>query len=211
MRRISDIATDRGPGRTSRVTATLRSPELAQALNRSGEGLVYILWSIVSVAILWTAWNGHLGRDPHLIVIVPVISAMAFWTVWNGNRLWQERNRTTIDTLTITLDDRGVTITGPDATFSRQRGAHDIRFSAGPHRRGKFEQREEKRVGHTLGYAYRDAWEVWCEAGVDVDLIVAVAGEEDARAIVRHLSEENLLVTRDAGHEAYDRRRTAPA
>jgi len=78
-------------------------------------------------------------------------------------------------------------------------------------RRGKLEQREEKRVGHALGYAYRDAWEVWCEAGVDVDLIVAVAGEEDARAIVRHLSEENLFVTRDAGHETYDRRRTAPA
>ena len=57
MRRISDIATDRGPGRTSRLTATLRSPELAQALNRSGEGLVYIVWSAVSVAILWTAWR----------------------------------------------------------------------------------------------------------------------------------------------------------
>jgi len=160
---------------------------------------------------MWTAWNGLLGRDPHLIVIVPVVSAMAFWAAWNGNRLWQDRSRTTLDVLTITLDDRRVTIAGPDATFTRLRGAHDIRFSAGPHRRGKLEQREEKRVHHPVGYAYRDAWEVWCEAGVDVDVIVAVSDEEDARALVRHLSEENLFVTRDAGHEAYDRRRTAPA
>ena len=159
----------------------------------------------------WLAWQGALGRDEHLIVIVPVISALTFWVAWNGNRVWQERSRTTFDALTVTLDDRRVMIAGPDATFTRQRGREDIRFSARPHRHGKLEEREEKRVGHPLGYAYRDAWEVWCEAGVDVDLIIAIAGEEDARAIVRHLSEENLHVTRDAGHETYDRRHAAPA
>ena len=210
MRRISDISIDRGPSRSSRVTVTLRSPELAQALSRTGEGLVLILWTVASLILLWLAWQGFLGRNRHLIVIVPVLSAMTLWLAWNGNRCWQERSRTTLDLLTVTLDDRRISISGPDAVFTRERGGEDIRFSARPHRRGKWEEREEKRVRHAVGYAYRDAWEVWCEAGVAVDLIVAVAGEEDARAVVRHLSEENLHVTRDTGQATNDWQRTAP-
>lgn len=210
MRRIAEIAVERMGPRRSLVMVRLRSPELARTLKGSGEKLVYAAWIIISAMILIVAWEGGMGYDAHLIVIVPVMSAAVFWATWNANRLWQNSNRTMLDDLIIELDERAVAVEGPDGSFVQPRGNVEIRFSSRPDRRGMVEHREEQRIGRPLGYAFRDAWEVWCEAGLDVIPIISVSDEEDARAIVRHLSEENLFVTRGGEQDDFRKARAAP-
>jgi hypothetical protein len=68
-----------------------------------------------------------------------------------------------------------------------------------------------RRVGYDIDYAFRDTWEVWCEAGLDVVLVAAVSHEDDARAIVRQLTEEYLFVTRGDAPETFAPKRTEPA
>jgi len=201
MHRISDLTVHRAGPRESIVTATVRSPELARVLKGTGLISVCLAWSVATSVLGWFAWEGGLGLTAHAAVRFCLIDAAIFWVLFNGNRIWQEQDRTTLHELVVELDDKSVSVDGPDGHFRLLRDLGEIRFSSRPHRRGKYEERDERHLGHPVGYAYRDGWEVWCEAGTDVRLVIAVSEELDARAIVRQLTDENLAVTR--GNEDY--------
>ena len=132
MRRISEIDIERTGPRRSVVTVTLRSPELARTLTGAGDTIVFAVWIVLSAITLWFAWEGGLGSDAHLIVIVPVNSAVIYWSAYNGNRLWQAINRTTLDELLVGLDERLIAVDGPDGAFVQPRGDAEIRFSSSP-------------------------------------------------------------------------------
>ncbi len=211
MRRVSDISTKRRNRSDSVVTVTLRSPELAKALHGSGAVAAVSAWFVFSAALAWFAWEGGLGRTAHAVVIYCIVSSIAYWIAINGNRFWQARNRMTVDRLDVHLTERAIAIDGSDGSFTLHRDASELRFSSRPHRRGKYEERDERRVEHPIGYEYRDAWEVWCETGRDVRFMVAVSEEVDARAIVRQLTEENMFVTRGLDDEDFGHERVEPA
>ena len=211
MHRISEIDVERDGSRRSIITITLRSPELAKALHRSGEGAVIGVWLVLTTILAWLTWLGALGDTAHAMIRFSILGAIIFWVALNANRLWQNRNRVTLYQLVARLDDRKIMIDGPDGGFTQRRNDTEIRFSSRPHRQGKYEEREERRVQRPVGYEYRDAWEVWCEAGTEVRFIIAVSEEVDARAIVRHLTEENMRVSRDVDEEAFGNERAEPA
>ena len=211
MHRVSDIFTSRPNRSESLVMVKLRSPELAKALHGSGVIVAVSAWCIFSAALGWFAWEGGLGRTAHATVIYCIASGVAYWIAINGNRLWQGRNRTTLYRLNVRLTERLIEIDGPECGFTLRRDGSEFRFSSRPHRRGKHEERDERRVEHPIGYEYRDAWEVWCETGHDVRFIVAVSEEVDARAIVRQLTEENMSVTRGLEDEDFGHERVEPA
>jgi len=65
----------------------------------------------------------------------------------------------------------------------------EVRIFPRPHRLGPEEDREAHRLGEgqSRSYAYRDAWEIWLQAGERFHCLAAVSGEADADAIVRRL------------------------
>jgi hypothetical protein len=210
MQLLSDIAVEHRSGRESVVTITLRTPELAKALHGTGYAAHLIAWGVGTSALAAFAWKGGLGLTAHATVKFCVLDAALFWLTYSTNRLWQNRNRTTIDELVVTLDDRLVTFVSQGTETSVRRRSDKLRFSSRPHHRGKYEERDERRVQHPVGYEYRDAWEIWIEAGLDIQLIATVSDEQDARAIVRHLTEENLFVTRGENPSEYAASRAEP-
>jgi hypothetical protein len=211
MQLLSDIAVERPSDRQSVVSITLRTPELAKALHGTGNAAHLVAWGVGTTALAAFAWKGGLGLTAHATVKFCVLDAALFWLTYSANRLWQNRNGTTIDELVMTLDDRRIAILNNGTETSVERRSDELRFSSRPHHRGKFEERDERRVQHPIGYEYRDAWEIWVEAGLDVRLIATVSDERDARAIVRHLTEENLFVTRGENPSEYAPMRAEPA
>jgi hypothetical protein len=202
MQLLSDIAVERPSDHQSVVTITLRTPELAKVLHGTGYAAHLVAWGVGTSALAAFAWKGGLGLTAHATIKFCVLDAALFWATHSLNRLWQDRNRTAIDELVVKLDDRRVTFVNQGSETSIRRRSDELRFSSRPHHHGKYEERDERRVQHPVGYEYRDAWEIWVEAGLDVQLVTTVSDEQDARAIVRHLTEENLFVTRgDAANE----------
>ncbi|MEL6103435.1 MAG: hypothetical protein AAFU66_06735 [Pseudomonadota bacterium] len=212
MRQVSDIAAERAQPRESVVRIALRTPEAAKAMTGTGDGLHVSLFVIGSAGLTLFAWQGGFGDTVHGFFMLTIAVAALFWVTHTGARIWQRHNAMTSADVTVMLTPQAMIVTDRDRPPVRVAiGDHELRFAARPHWLGKQEQRDEQRVQHPIGYEYRDAWEVWCEAGLDVVLIAAVSHEDDARAIVRQLTEELLFVTRDAqfDHDAYDR--TEPA
>jgi hypothetical protein len=210
MQLLSEIKTDRPSNRQSRVTITLRTPELAKALHGTGYGLQLLAWGIGTTALSVFAWKGGFGLTAHATIKFCVADAVLFWATHSANRLWQDRNRTKIDELIVTLDDERVSVRSQGDEITVRRRGDELRFSSRPDQRGKYEERDERRVQHPIGYEYRDAWEIWVEASLDVQLIATVSDEQDARAIVRHLTEENLFVTRGENPSEYAPSRAEP-
>jgi hypothetical protein len=114
-------------------------------------------------------------------------------TTHTGLRIWQEYNRTTSERVTVSVRPDNLRIHAParPAIHLPVRN-QELRSASRPHWLGKREERDERRVGYDIGYAFRDAWEVWCETGLDVVLIAAVSHEDDARAILRQLSVSSM-------------------
>ncbi len=196
MRLLSDISVARPSSRKSAVTITFRTPELAKALRGTSKAVHLFGWGIGTTALAAFAWSGGLGLTAHAVVKFCLLDAALFWLTHSASRSWQNRNRTKIDQLVVMLDEKGVTVRAREGVTQLRRGMDELRFSSRPDHRGKYEERDERRVQHPVGYEYRDAWEIWGEAGLDVQLLATVSDERDARAIVRHLTEENLFVTR---------------
>ncbi len=86
-------------------------------------------------------------------------------------------------------------------TISRKEG--EIRLFPRPHRLGPDEDREAHRRGDACGrsYAYRDAWEIWLQAGERFYCLAAVSREADADAIARRLQAADAEVTRPQRRE----------
>ncbi len=210
MRRVSDIRLDRRGRDVAVVTATLRSPEFAHALRGVGQTGVFAVWTGVTIVLSLLAWLGAFGDTAHAFVRLCIASAVTLWIAHNANRWWQDHSRTTRDDLVVTCDPKRIRIDGPDANFLLQRNGNDVRFSSRPHVAGVQEERDERWLGHPIGYAYRDAWEIWIEAGLDVERVVAVWNEQDARAIVRYLTEANLLAAH-GDDAAFEPNRREPA
>ena len=193
MHQVSDVRLQRRGTQTAVVTATLHSPELNYALGGTGLMVVFVAWGTITIGLCWFAWEGGIGDTAHAFVRLCIASAGVMWVAYNANRIWQEVNRTTLHQLIVACDAEQITVDGPDGGYRLSRSDEEIRFSSRPHRGSVQEERDERRVGHPIGYAYRDGWEVWCEAGLDVRLVVAVSNEFDARAIVRHLTEAQSI------------------
>jgi hypothetical protein len=210
MHQVSDVTLRRMGRETASVTATLRSPELSQALRGTGLLFVFATWGSATVVLCWIAWHGGFGDTAHAFIRLCIASAAVLWVVYNGNRLWQNHNRATLYELVVICEPKSVCVQAPDGSYQVARRDQEIRFSSRPHRGGTQEERDERWVGHPIGYAYRDSWEVWCEAGLEVLPIVAVWSEEDARLIVRHLTEANLFATRGDDIQDFDPQRAEP-
>ncbi|MEO1710368.1 MAG: hypothetical protein AAFR70_08865 [Pseudomonadota bacterium] len=212
MRQVSEIAAERPQPRESVVRIALRTPEAAKAMTGAGHGTQTSLFLIGSAALTLFAWHGGFGDEVHGFFALTVGVATWFWVAHKAQRIWAEHTATTSSELTVAFTPQAMVIADRVREPIRVSiGERDLRFASRPHWLGKQEQRDEQRAQHPIGFEYRDALEVWCEAGLDVVLIAAVSHEEDARAIVRQLTEEYLFVTRDAqfDHDAYDR--TEPA
>lgn len=210
MHRVSDIQLNRHGRDKAVVTATLRSPEFAHALRGVGQTGVLTIWTCVTLALCVLAWQGGFGDTAHAFVRLCIASAVTLWIVFNANRLWQDHTRATCDHLIVSCDSKQVHVDGPDENFRIERNGDEVRFSSRPHLAGVQEERDERWVGHPIGYAYRDAWEIWLEAGLDVERVVAVWNEQDARAIVRHLTEANLIATRGDDDALFEPNRREP-
>jgi len=211
MRRVSDIAANRASPRESSVSFSIRTPEAGKALNSSAGVLYWAAFLSVSTVLTALAWHGAFGTTTHGFIILTLTIALVHWAIHSGLTQWQDHHRTTSGQVTVRFERDALTLTAADGTVSRLPTTADIRFSSRPHWLGKREERDERRVQHPIGYDYRDAWEVWCEAGLDVVLVASVSQEEDARAIVRHLTEEYLFVTRSADAGDFAPSQTEPA
>lgn len=212
MRRVSDIQTTRNSPRERTIEIALRTPEAAKAIEIAADGLHLFVWAAGAAGLTVVAWRGGFGNTAHGLIRLMLVLAALYWATHTIMRVWLDRTRTTSDRVIVTLTPDHVLI---DAASKPQvripTHGLEIRFSARPDWRGKQEQRDERRAGHTIGYAFRDGWEVWCEAGLDVVLITAVSHEDDARAIVRQLSEDYLFVMRGDANEPFIPNRAEPA
>ena len=211
MRRASEITCERPSSRHSIVTVTLRTPELAKALNGAARTTHLLGWAVGTAALAAYAWKGGFGFTAHATIRFCIADAALFWATHTLARHWQNQTRTMSDRLVVELNDRQVTVSFQGASTIVPRGRDELRFSARPDMRGKREDRDERLVQQPVGYEFRDAWEIWCEAGVEVYPVCTVHHEDDARAIVRYLSEENLLVTRGDNASEYMPNRAEPA
>lgn len=211
MRQVGKVSADRMGGAHSVVTIDLRTPEAAKALH-GGARLLYLLtFAIVTAILSRLAYLGMFGDTVFGFIQLTIVLALVHWVIHGCATVWQERSRFVSDRAVVHLAPHGVRIersTGQPVTLS---GSAEIRFSSRPHWLGREEERDERRVNHPIGYEYRDAWEVWCEAGLEVVRVAAVSREDDARAIVRLLTEEYLFVTRGIDADEFHPHRAEPA
>lgn len=212
MRRLSEIDLDQRSSREVVATITLRTPELAKAVNNTRNGTALTVWALGSIALITFVWHGGFGDTTHAYIVLTIAIFGLYWGIDTLRRLARETSRMTLNRLVVRFTPEDVQILTPDdRSIGITRSRADVRFASRPHWRGREEERDERRVGHTVGYEIRDAFEVLVEAGLDVETIAAVSNEKDARAIVRHLTEANLLVTRGGSEDEFFPQRTEPA
>lgn len=199
--------------RTTTLEIRYHTPEWAKSIEGLGTAVIVAGWSLLTGVMIIAARQGALPLPAgKTIVVVAGASAASFWLVWNANRLLQDRQRRKGITasLHVTIDANGLTREDGSGTITVPRG-QEFTFTTQAHRRGRLEEREERRVGHLQGYAYRDAWEVWLQAGHRIERLAGVADEASARAIVRHLQEADQRATRGAQQQGAMSNRMAPA
>jgi hypothetical protein len=78
-----------------------------------------------------------------------------------------------------------------------------LRIFPRPHRLGRDEEREAQRLRDEgpRSYAYRDAWEIWLQAGERFYELAAVSSEADSDAVVRRLQAADAEMTRPRRRE----------
>ena len=211
MRQVSDIEANRPTPRESVVTIALRTPEAAKALNGASRGLHLVVFALGAACLSVLAWYGLFGDTVYGFIKLTIAIAVLHWASHTILEHWQRSHATRSDHVQVHLTRNRVGIVAPHRDPIKLSSIEEIRFSSRPHWLGREEERDERRVGHPVGYEFRDAWEVWCEAGLDVVLVAAVSTEDDARAIVRQLTEEYLFVARGTDSEHYAPERTEPA
>lgn len=211
MRRLSEIAIIERTPRDIVVTITLRTPELAKALSGTRRGLALMVWALGTIGLATFAWHGGFGETAHAYIVLTVAIFALYWAIDTARRLSIQMSRITLHRLVVRFTPDRIEILTPDSKSIRiTRSGAEVRFASRSHWRGREEERDERRVGHPVGYEIRDAFEVWYEAGLEVEPIAAVSNEEDARAIVRHLTEANLLVTRGGSEDEFLPQRAEP-
>ncbi|MEO0764308.1 MAG: hypothetical protein AAFZ09_21315, partial [Pseudomonadota bacterium] len=144
------------------MTIALRSPEAAKALNGSARGLHLTLTAIGATALTTFAWYGGFGDTVYGFIRLTLAVAGLHWVSHTALTHWQRSHQIRSDRVTVHLDDRGLTINAPDRGPVRIDTHDEIRFASRPHWLGRQEERDERRVQHSIGYEFRDAWEVWC-------------------------------------------------
>ena len=212
MRQLSDINVEAKAHDRIVATISLRTPDLAGALNTGRRTTAAAAWALGSILLMAAAWYGAFGQSTRAFIWLTVAVALLYWFIDLVENLFRERSRLAPHLLTVDFKaDRIDVVTPERKSITVPRSDADIRFSSRPDWRGRQEERDERRVGHAIGYELRDGWEVWCEAGLDVFVIAAVSHEDDARKIVRHLSEANLRVTRPSSFDDLLPKRAEPA
>ena len=97
MRRVSEIMRERPSPRTSLVTVTVRTPELARALNGSARAAQWLVWAIGTTALAAFAWRGGFGLTAHATIKFCIAEAALFWATHTFACHWQNRSAATTD------------------------------------------------------------------------------------------------------------------
>ncbi len=193
-----EVVITRETPRTTRLTITYHTPEWSRSVAGLGSLMVPSLWLAGTGVLIAAAYHGAIPLPPaKTIVVVAAGSAIVFWVAWNLDELMQRRQqrRGVRTALEIRIAPNGISSV-VDGEPLHVDLSDDITFTTMQHRAGKTEGRDEQRVKRRLGYAYRDAWEIWLQSGHRIERLAAVADEPSARAIVRHLQEANEMATR---------------
>ena len=199
MPEITRIRVEHPAPHSSLIKVSCQTPEWAQSIQNSGGFLVKAIWLAGSAGLVVAAYQGlfNLPRGK-AIVATSIVSLLFFWLVWNINALVQQRRHhhgLVRSVLHIKITPLHITAHGPGIDFYLPRD-EEILFTAQPHHFGKYEEREEQRVKRPLGHSYRDAFEVWLQAGHDFTRIIATSDEKSARAIARHCQQADERATR---------------
>jgi len=213
MPEITHITVKHTGPQSSLIHVTWQTPEWAQAIQNSGGFIVKTLWLAGSTLLAIAAYEGlfHLPAGK-TIVATAIASLLLFWLVWNANAIVQQRRHQrglVRDNLKIKITPEHITAHGYGVDFYLPRD-EEILFTAQPHRHGKYEEREEQRVGRRLGHTYRDAFEVWMQAGHRFIRIAATSNEQSARAIARHCQQADERATRGQDQQDAMSRRFEP-
>jgi len=205
MQPVARIEAKRTGSRETVIRVRYQTPEWAGTIARSGNLLVITVWLAGSLALALAAYHRMLGLPAgKSVVAVFAGAALSYWLGWNFDDLLQRRRaaRGVIrDALEIIIAPGGVVAEGPGIAIEVRREGEMV-FTTQVHRDAKLEEREEQRVQRRLGYAFRDAFEVWVQSGQRFERLAGVADEESARALVRHCQEADERATRgaDQGH-----------
>lgn len=213
MQATCSIETDRLDRLTTRISMHYRTPEWGRVTERGTSLVVLVVWGLGTAVTIQIAALGAFDLSvPKQIVLIACLSALFYVAGFALQEIirhaWRQGRGINVTVDVVVTPSEIVIEQGDDRiVVPRHR---PIVFAVLEHRDARHEQREEQRVGHPLGYAFRDAFDVWLQCGHQFELIAAVADEASARAIVRHLQDADTRATRgDKQHDALARRLNA--
>ncbi len=196
--------------RTTVLTIAHQTPEWARVIERGAGMVCFAIWVMGSIAGVIVAYHDMIPLSvPQQIVVIALLSGFAFVVGKGLTVLITDSWRVGLGPLcpiVISVSPEAINV---DCGSVRKHivRTDDVKFTCQPHRDGRFEQRAEQRIGSQVGYAYRDAFEVWLQTDNRFVPITSVADEPNARAIVRHLQDANKRALRgDHQQQALTRR-----
>ncbi|PHP64971.1 hypothetical protein CSC94_21805 [Zhengella mangrovi] len=201
MRPTSKIIVDEIAPRRTRIAISYRTPAWSRAMAASAHGLRNLIWLAGSVLAIRAAYVGQIEMTwPKQMVVVTLASTGAYVVgealrqslIW----FWERGHGPHVAVVADITPDRIVVEDG-NRTVVLDR-VDSLTVTALPHRMGRREERDERRKDPDIGYAYRDAFEVWLQMGHRFERLASVASEADARAIVRHVQEADARAVRTA-------------
>ena len=212
MRPTCKIVVDKiGPRRT-RIAINYRTPAWSRAVAASAHGLRNLIWLVGSVIALRAAYTDQIPMTwPKQMVVVTLASAGAYVA---GEALRQsltwfwERGRGPHVRVVVDITPHRILVEDGKRTVAVDR-VDSLTVTALPHRMGRQEERDERRKDTDIGYAYRDAFEIWLQMGHRFERLASLASEADARAIVRHVQEADARAVRTAQQQDALHRRAA--
>ena len=196
--------------RTTRLMIQHRTPEWGRATANGCSLLVLTVWGLGTGLMVQAAAVGAFDMSvPKQIVLMTFASTLFYVAGFAFQEIirhaWRRGEGINV-TVNVVVSPNDVVIERDAARIVVPRD-DAIAFTTLEHREGRQEQRDEQRVGHPLGFSFRDAWEVWLQCGHRFELVAAVADEASARAIVRHLQDADTRAVRGGGQQdAFGRR-----
>ncbi len=199
MQATCEIAVERPERRTTQFEIHYQTPEWTRVVESGANYACLTICAAGTVIAMVAAYHGAFSVTiPKQMVIVAGLSGLAFAIgrafelmiirPWRKGRGPHVPARICVSPARITIDDGFSLIDLPRTS--------EARFTCLQHREGRHEQRAEQRAGRAIGYAFRDAWEIWLQMGHRFERMAAVADEPSARAIVRHLQEADERAVR---------------
>jgi hypothetical protein len=187
-----------------------RTPEWGRATDSGSSWLLLMVWGLGTALMVQAAALGAFNMSvPKQIVLMTFASTLFYVAGFALQEIirhaWRQGQGINV-TVNVMVSPNDVVIERQEARIVVPRD-DAIAFTTLEHREGRQEQRDEQRVGHPLGYSFRDAWVVWLQCGHRFEMVAAVAEEASARAIVRHLQDADIRAVRGGGQQdAFGRR-----